>query len=223
MARYDWYTNKDWNSDIENAFFTKLGRAKNKAQYLRIQASILAKSRPETALRLLDEYFALGDRFDRPQAHLDRATAFVSLGEVERDEAALGVETQRPNVRTQATFDLPLLIAEYKVEAQYARALAILQQSASNIVWHADRFRWHAAQALIGQALGKSSEAREHARTALDAAYYANSGMRYHPSVGLVGNQHDRIRRELEGIVESSVVRSMIRLLRSLLPFGQPR
>jgi len=46
MARYDWYTNKNWNYDIESVF-AKLGRAKDKAQYLRIQASILATSHPE--------------------------------------------------------------------------------------------------------------------------------------------------------------------------------
>lgn len=228
MARYDWYTNKNWNYDIESAFFAKLGRAKDKAQYLRIQASILATSHPEAALRLLDEYFALGDRFDRPQAHADRATAFLSLGEMERAiqeyEAALAVEARRPNIQTQAIFDLPLLIAEYKIQAQYARALDILQKSASKVVWHVDRFRWHAAQALIGRSPGKYSEAREHARAALEAATHVNSGMRYHPSVGLVGDKYDRVRRALASIVEPSVVRSMFRSLRSFLAaLGLPK
>src|SRR5260221_5002195 len=123
MARDDWFRNTDWNRDVESAFLRKLGRAKHKAQYLRVQASILAESHPEIALRLLDQYFALGDHFDRALAHVHRATALLSLSELERAieeyEAALAVEASRPNVGTRASFDLPLLIAERRVESRY--------------------------------------------------------------------------------------------------------
>jgi tetratricopeptide (TPR) repeat protein len=225
MARHDWFTNKDWNHEIESAFFTKLGRAKHKAHYLRIQAGILANNYPETALRLLDAYFAMGDQLDRAQAHMERATAFLALGKLEHAiqeyESALTVEATRPNFRTQAIFDLPLLIAERKDQAPYGRALDILRQSASNAVWHFDRFRWQAAQALIRRALGKLSEAREHARAALEAASHANSGLRYHPTVGVVGERYDPVRRELVDIVELSGSRRVIESVWSL--FVRPR
>jgi hypothetical protein len=60
-----------------------------------------------------------------------------------------------------------------------------------------DHFRWHAAYALIFSAQGRSSLAREHARRALDFAALDDSGFRYHPTVGLVGDQYEDIREQL--------------------------
>jgi hypothetical protein len=61
----------------------------------------------------------------------------------------------------------------------------------------ADHFRWHAAKSLIARALGNLDEARKHARIALAAASKQNSGFRYHPDVGLVGDEHAGVRSEL--------------------------
>jgi tetratricopeptide (TPR) repeat protein len=221
MARHDWYRNTNWNSDIESAFFTKLARAKHKFQYLRIQASILAESHPQIALRPLDQYFGLGANFDRALAHVHRATAHLSLGELERAveeyETALAVEASHPNFGTRAVFELPLLIAERRIEARYARALELLQRCRPKILFHVDHFCWNAAQALINRAVGKPVEAREYARAALEAASHGNSGMRYHPTVGIVGDRYDPIRRELARMVESSAVRKMFESMRSFL------
>jgi tetratricopeptide (TPR) repeat protein len=168
---------------------------------------MLARSHPAVALRLLQQYFELGDHFDLAQAHVDRATAMLSLGNVEGAveayEAALAVEERRPNVRTQAYLDLPLLIAERKDELRFQRALALLEKGASNLTFAADHFRWHAAKSLIAQALGNVDEARRHAQIALAAATKQNSGFRYHPDVGLVGDGYVGVRRELMRIVST--------------------
>jgi tetratricopeptide (TPR) repeat protein len=104
MGREDWYRSETWNADIEAAFYAKLRRARQKSQYLRIQACHLASTAPTVALRLLDEYFALGDSFDDAQANVDRATAYLVLGDVDAAvaayEAALKCERLRPNVTT---------------------------------------------------------------------------------------------------------------------------
>jgi hypothetical protein len=61
----------------------KLARAKDKSQYLRIQASTLASRYPKAALRLLDQYFASGEHLDMAVAHVDRATAYLCLGKLD--------------------------------------------------------------------------------------------------------------------------------------------
>jgi hypothetical protein len=100
LSRHDWCRNTEWNADIETAFFAKLRRARDKKQYLRIQACTIAKSQPQVALRLLDEYFALGEHFDQAQAHVDRATAQLALAEAEKAiesyEAALASRARIP-------------------------------------------------------------------------------------------------------------------------------
>ena len=59
-----------------------------KSQYLRIQASTLASRNPEIALRLLDQYFDLGEHFDLAQAYAERATAYVTLDRIDLAIAA---------------------------------------------------------------------------------------------------------------------------------------
>jgi tetratricopeptide (TPR) repeat protein len=208
VGRHDWFRNSDWNSGIEAAFFAKLGRARDKGQPSRIQAYTLAQSHPRVALRLLDQFFALGDRFDTAQAHVDRARALLGLndaeGAIEAYEAALSAEARRPNVVTTASLDLPLLIATRKDRIRYSRALEVLEtKGALRLSFPADYFCWHAACALIVADLGRSAEARKHAQIALDAAARKNSGFRNHPRVGLVADAHKDLRRELARIASA--------------------
>jgi tetratricopeptide (TPR) repeat protein len=201
MARDDWFRHTDWNAEIEAAFFEKLRRARDKKQYLRIQANTLASHKPEVALRLLDEYFALGDHFDQAQGHADRASAYLALGDAERAiaalEAALAREEQYPRLLTYAYLDLPFLIASHRIESRYDQALELLERHKERLTFPVDHFRWHAAYALILSAQARTSSAREHARLALVAGARDHSGFRYHPSVGLVGTKYDDIRHEL--------------------------
>src|SRR6266704_2179658 len=102
MSSDDWFRNIDWNHRVEAAFFEKLRRARRKEQYLRIQASTLASSHPKVALRLLEEYFKLDDDFDHAQAYVDRATAYLAIGNpdnaIQAYEDALTREEVFPNV-----------------------------------------------------------------------------------------------------------------------------
>ena len=201
MARDDWFRKVDWNAEIEAAFFEKLRRARDKKQYLRIQANTLAGRKPEVALQLLDEYFALGDHFDQAQAHADRASAYLALGDSEHAiaslEAALAREEQYPRLLTYAYLDLPFLIASHRIESRYKQALELLERHRARLTFPVDHFRWHAAYALILSAQAQTSSAREHARLALAAAANDHSGFRYHPSVGLVGTKYEDIREKI--------------------------
>lgn len=204
MARDDWFRNNDWNADVESGFFSKLKRARNKAQYLRIQACILASRHPSVALRLLDQYFALGENFDEAQAHVDRAHAYLSLGEVGNAisayEAALAIEGYRPNLKTNAYILLPFTISLHHVKSRYGQAEQLLHKHKDRLTFPVDHFLWHAAHALIGADLGKSAEAKSHAQLALEESAKDHSGFRYHADLGLVGNDYESLRRRLTKI-----------------------
>ena len=191
MSREDWYRSSEWSDEIEAAFSTKLRRAREKNQYLRIQASYLSKNRPEVALRLLDQYFELGDYFDHAQAHVTRAKAYISqgrLGEaVASYEAALEREAVRPSSLTQAYIELPFFIATESLSNLYPRALELLALHTHRLMFPVERFKWHAVHALIASATGRKADATENARSALAAAGVEHSGFRYHKGVGLVG------------------------------------
>src|SRR3981189_636506 len=106
MGRDDWWRNTSWNEGIEAAFFNKFARARNKAFYLRNQVRYLAAERSDGALRLLDQYFALGADSSEAEAHFYRARAHASSG-----DALIGLrfvvmtllrEDAVPNFRTWA-------------------------------------------------------------------------------------------------------------------------
>jgi tetratricopeptide (TPR) repeat protein len=205
MARDDWFRNEDWNPAIEDAFFAKLRRARDKSRYLRIQACSLTRKEPLAALRLLDEYFTQANQFDRAQAFVDSASAYLTLGEADKAiasyESALAHEEQRPSVKTNAYLDLPFLIATQGLVARYEQALALLDSHKSRLTFPVDVFRWHAAYALVASQVGLPGVASEHAKLALDAASRDQSGFRYHPAVELVAGRYDQVRHQLSALL----------------------
>ena len=201
MSPDDWYRNTEWNDEIAERYETKLKRARDKAQYLRIQACSLARSEPRIALQLLDRYFELGDNYDQASAWVDRATAYRSLGQFENSieslEQALQREAERPNVQTQAYLDLPFLIATTPIPERFDQALTLLEKFPDRPTFPVDAFRWNAAYALVLTARSRESEASDFARAALEAAALETSGFRYHPSVGLVDGRYPELVEEL--------------------------
>ena len=194
MANDDWFRNKSWDSQIAAAFELKLKRARRKSQYLRIQGSYLAPSHPTVALELLDRYFEQGDEFDHAQAHVDRAAAFLALGQLENAyrsyESALEREAVFPNLRTCAYLELPYQIALHGSAHRYSQAMELLASGSSRLMFAADHFAFHATKAIILGAEGDIQGARAEARPALEAAGLDHSGLRYHPTVGLVSERH---------------------------------
>jgi tetratricopeptide (TPR) repeat protein len=204
MSAEDWFRNRDWNDKIEAAFYEKLRRARRKEQYLRIQACILADSCPKVALKLLDEYFELKDDFDHAQAYVDQATAYLALGDVEQAldsyERALLREDEFPNLLTNAYIDLPFLVAIHGIKKLYPRALDLLGKHEDRLMFPVHYFWWHASKALIYSNLGDIARSRDHAEKAFEAAKKDNSGFRYPPTVGLVGDTHIELREQLHAL-----------------------
>jgi tetratricopeptide (TPR) repeat protein len=158
-------------------------------------------------LRLLDEYFKLKDPFDHAQAHVDRATAYLALNEIdsaiEAYEAALKREVEFPNLRTQAYLCLPFLVVTERIESHYPQCLEILMEHQSDSMFPVDRFKWHASVAFILKRNGDVSGASENARKALMEAGKEHSGFRYHPGIGLVAKRYDDIQTKLAGLCDA--------------------
>lgn len=201
----DWFRNNTWNEKIARDFEQRLRRARKKDQYLRIQAFTLAESNPQVALGLLDRFFELPNPFDPASAHVDRATALRALGRVEEAvdayEAALECERRMPNIITEARTALPFLIATRQLRDHYDRALELLsKQDPDDVEFPVTHFLRHAAFSLIYSDLSKGKQARSHARHALGWAERKHSGFNKHVRLGLVGNEHARLRRRLREI-----------------------
>jgi tetratricopeptide (TPR) repeat protein len=207
MGREDWYRNTTWNPEIEAAFESKLRRARDKSQYLRIQAGILASRKPDIALQLLEKYFAIGDHFDHAQAHLDRAKAHLAKSDIvealKSFESALDLEKSHPNLLTYAYLDLPYLIATRRLSDRYAQALEVLDAGQDRLTFPVDRYLWHGSRALILHDQGRSPEALVHAQIALEAASETQSGFRHHQQVGLVHNTDDEFGERLNVVARA--------------------
>ena len=204
MTEHDWFRNSEWNEDVEANFFAKLHRARDKSQYLRIQANTLAQKYPAVALRLLNQYFDLGEHFDQAQAYVDRATAHLALGDVEQAlcsyEAAISREAVYPQVKTGAYLYFSFLVATQHLNSRYDQSLRLLSKNKSALTFPVDYFRWCAAAALILADLGEVIEAKHHAKQALEAASQKHSGFRYHPNIGLVGEEYESVYNQLRSI-----------------------
>jgi tetratricopeptide (TPR) repeat protein len=153
-------------------------------------------------LRLLDQYFELNDDFERAQAYVDRARALLELGRlneaIDSYNAALAREAEFPQLQTQAYVDLPYLIATNGIREKHDRAVQLLEKYEARLAFPVERFRWHAAYALIAAETNDAASAKVHAQSALEAAALDHSGFRYHPKTGLVSEAYDDIVRKLK-------------------------
>ena len=183
-----------WDETIEEAFFAKLKRARDKAQYLVIQAIHLVPSYPKVALQLLDKYFELDDRFNQTRAFDAQALAYLELDDVTHAilsyERALDAEQTTRGMQTRAYVDLPFLVASRNVESLFQRCLKLLAESRDRPAFPVDHFKWHASQALILNALGEGTDAKRAACEALSWATKTDSGFRYHRRLGLVEGKY---------------------------------
>jgi tetratricopeptide (TPR) repeat protein len=211
MGRDDWFRNTVWSADIAANFYQRLKRARQKGQYLRIQATYLTKNFPEVALQLLEQYFSLGTDFDKALALITKGEAHITLGDTSAAISAYGDAVERQieyhNVKTDAPTTYACLVANEYIEALYERALDIVDTPNTYSIFPLHNYLANGARALILHELGKADEAHQAALLAMDAARVKNSGLRYHGALGLVENSDDifgkRIRALAQGIQQN--------------------
>jgi len=155
----------------------------------------------------LAHYFQLGDHFDQAQAFVERAEAYITLGNLDAAlnsyEAALERERVYPQLQTRAYLDFPLLIVMRQLSELYSRAMEILDATQSRLMFPIDRYHAHGIRALILDEWGKREEAKNNAALALAAASETQSGFRYHQGVGLVPTASNDLAYRLEAIAQT--------------------
>lgn len=208
MSNDDWYRNQTWSDEIEAAFNAKLARSRSqKAQYLRIQGSILKDAFPAAAIQLLRRCIEQGEDFHIAHAYLDMAHAQYVSGDIEAAlgflEDAMNQQRRQPMFRTSAPYDYAMLVALHEREERYDQALSILD-CANDSLFSSIIFQAEAARALIFAARGQMGEAYTAARHALSAEAEEVGWIPGHPEVGVISNHDNPLSKRLREIVTAA-------------------
>ncbi len=220
MTHYrDWFRKSTWSAKDQVDFEAKLSRAlpRRRAQLLRIQAGHLlsaavGKRRKQlvvAAMALLNQMFKeYPDDIQAAQAHLSLAEGHCILGDYKEAESsfrqAIRQERAFPNVLANAPLEFAWFIVKERRRHLYREALRHLaawkRDYDIGLNFPSDRFQYNAIKAVALNSMRQYSKAGSHAETALDALGATNSGLRYHPEVGLVEDCPAWIPRELQRI-----------------------
>ncbi|MEP3637915.1 MAG: hypothetical protein ABJN14_11710 [Paracoccaceae bacterium] len=104
-------------------------------------------------------------------------------------------DENQPFFPTSALLNAPFMIAKKGRKSDFPFAFEALARAKANLSKQGlkfpfQEFIFHASHALIRHRSKEKQEAVDHARRALDAAGVADTGLRYHRKVGLVGAEH---------------------------------
>ncbi len=196
----DWFRKTTWSEADQADFFARLKRSRGagmKAQYLRIQASHLeGTNEPElvqAALILLDKMFAeFPEKNELASAFKQKAECLAFLGKPEQAvdcyRLALDAERNHPRVRTRAWVEFGRFVCDRKMTALFDEAIAVIDEMKFEdaLLYPVDVFEMSGVRAIVAAHKGDSSSAKAFASNSLEASAKTNSGLRYHPTIGLV-------------------------------------
>lgn len=128
---------------------------------------------------------------------LDRSTEAMDAY-----RAAIEAQQVQPNVRTDAWLELAWIIAKNQLRDHYEEAIGLLSQFRDASTFPVQRFKQHAARALIANELHDIGTAAAEAQLAIVAANESQSGFRYHQNLGLVGEEYSGDLRRLRQIAD---------------------
>jgi len=215
----DWYRSADWDDAAQGEFARRLARARagNRVQYRRIKAIALIRSgdpaRQAAGAGLLEEHLADATvyAYERTLAHVLLADLARSRGDLAAAEAHVREALRISGPDGSGTSgEEEILLAEILLERggreRVEEAQALLDRRADDrpSLFVRSRHRLYVAQTRASLALGDRKKATEWARAALDAASAQPSGLRYHPTLGLVPDDPE-LRRWLDGVASGRV------------------
>jgi len=214
MKKTEWFRRTTWSDADREDFNAHLSRSRgagNKGQYLRIQAAHLAEAgHHAAAIELLDRLFAeFPQKIELAQAHTQKADSLAKLGEVEpaiqEYRTALQTERDFPNVRTNAWLHFGCFVVERQLTGLYEEVLQVLREFREDggLTLPLVQYRYAVVQALIADDRGEKARAREFAQQALAEAAKDHSGLRHHPTVGLVGSERNTLENRLRALAGS--------------------
>jgi tetratricopeptide (TPR) repeat protein len=214
MSKLEWFRRATWTDADREDCNTRLKRSRgtgNKAQYLRVQAIHLAEAgHHQGAIELLDRVFAeFPDRIQLALAHAQKADLLAKLGQIgaaiQEYRAALQAERDFPNVRMNAWLDFGCLVVEKRLSDFYDEVSHVLQEfrEEGGLKFPAIEYRYSAIQSLLADARGDTAMARQFAKQALAEAAKEHSGLRYHPTIGLVGSERNKFESRLRALAGS--------------------
>jgi len=197
MSSTEWFrrtTSTDADRVDFNARLKRSRGASSKAQFLRLQVLHPAEAgHHDGAIELLDRLLTeFPDSIDIAQGHAQKADSLVRLGQtetaVEEYRAALQRERDFPNVRTSAWLDLGWFVVEKQLTGLYDEVMRVVDEfrDVGGLRFPVMEYRCAAIQALLADARGEKTQAREFAKTALGEAAKEHSGLRYQQRSGLL-------------------------------------
>lgn len=214
MGKNDWYRKSSWSLEERVQFFERLNRSRtdyNKAQYLQIQAYHLQKAKPPLYVEALELLDHLIERYPHPSqlasAYMQKAQCLEALGDISRAKDAyllsLTAEETRSGIKTTAPLEFGMFVVRHSLNELYLKVFEIL--TGDNIkmltLFPAGRYQAYAALAIIADETGIKLEARNFAQKALEAAQTKDTGLRHHPTIGLVNTPDKNIQKRLERII----------------------
>jgi tetratricopeptide (TPR) repeat protein len=189
-----WYRNTEWTPQIAAEFNAKLARSRSqKAQYLRIQGSILASCYPEAALELLQRCIELEDEMTLAAVYQDAAYAHYRMGDIDLAlqslEAAIERQEVSPMTQAEAPYDYCMLVALHGCNERYDRVLALVIRIGSG-PFPLTHFKAQAANTFILWERGRQEEAKAAARLAIEAQSVEPGWVPGYPDVGTVPEEN---------------------------------
>lgn len=176
MSAEDWYRNKSWNKDIEEAFFNKLSRSRSqKPQYLKVQASCLVDSHPEVVVKL-SKFFRENcpDDFWEQELCLYESKALRNLEEndlaISKAKESLDWREKKPNIQTHIPYWFAELVLKLGASKEYKNSLAALENFHQESPFPLTQFHFFGYSAILLSRLGNTDSAKPLALEALSWA-----------------------------------------------------